>query len=96
MVPQGSIVDITVNENTEKMVPMLIGKSKEDAEKVLSELGIKYKIEGEGYITSQSIKAKTIVTEEVIVLTTDRDFDKVEESVINNDKNNKNEDKNKN
>lgn len=95
-VPQGSIVDITVNESTEKMVPILIGKSKEDATKILSELGIKYRIEGEGYVTSQSIKPKTIVTEEVLVLTTDRDFDKVEKSVINNDKNNKNKNEDNN
>lgn len=85
-VKAGSIVDITVNSKTEKMVPNLIGKNKEDARKLLENLKIKYKIEGEGYVINQSIKPGTIMTDEMIlVIKTDKDLDKVENSVVNPD-----------
>lgn len=52
-----------VTNDSNLMVPNMFGYSRKDAQNLLALLGIKYKVEGTGYVTSQSVLENTNITE---------------------------------
>ena len=64
---KNSVVVLLTN-NYNKVMPNLVGLSYKDAYNVLKLMGIKYKIEGSGYVVSQSVVENTIITDEMEVV----------------------------
>ena len=63
----GSVVGILTN-SYDKMMPNLIGLSYKDAANILKLMGINYRLEGNGYVISQSVSEGVVVTDEVGVV----------------------------
>ena len=63
----GSVVAILTDVYDKKM-PNLIGLSYKDANNILKLMGVKYKIQGKGYVVSQSISVGEIVKDNVEIL----------------------------
>lgn len=66
---RNSVVVLLTN-NYNKIMPNLIGLSYKDAYNILKLMGVNYKIEGTGYVTSQSIEENTNINDndEVLII----------------------------
>lgn len=58
---------ILITNDSNKLLPSLVGWSKKDAVSILKLLGVSYETEGSGYVTSQDIPEGTTVTENMKV-----------------------------
>lgn len=63
----GSVVAL-LTDTYDKKIPNLIGLSYKDASNILKLMGVKYKIEGKGYVISQSVAEGSAVTDDVEVI----------------------------
>lgn len=66
---QGSVVAL-LTDTYDKAMPNLIGLSYKDAMNILKLMGVKYNLEGRGYVVSQSIPEGIIVGDDVTVTLT--------------------------
>lgn len=66
---QGSVVAL-LTDTYDKAMPNLIGLSYKDAMNILKLMGVKYNLEGKGYVVSQSIPEGIIVGDDVTVTLT--------------------------
>jgi len=62
-----SVVGVLTN-NYDKVMPNLIGLSYKDAYNILKLMGVEYKLNGNGYVVSQSIKEGTKVSDGTVVV----------------------------
>lgn len=62
----GSVVAL-LTDNYDKSMPNLVGLSYKDAKNILQLMGIKYSLEGNGYVVSQSVPEGIIVGDDVTV-----------------------------
>lgn len=74
------LVILVTNDNINRRMPNFIGYSLSDVKTILSYLDIEYEIEGNGYVVSQSIKEDTIITDDMILKLTLKDYYKKEET----------------
>ena len=63
----GSVVAV-LTDTYDKKMPNLVGLSYKDATNILKLMGVNYKTEGNGYVTSQSVSEGDIVGDGVSVL----------------------------
>ena len=64
-----SVVAILTN-NYNKIMPNLVGLSYKDVYNILKLMGVNFKIDGNGYVVSQSIEENAVITEEMEVVLT--------------------------
>lgn len=63
---KGSVVAL-LTDTYDKAMPNLVGLSYKDALNILKLMGVKYSLEGKGYVTSQSVPEGIIVSDDVTV-----------------------------
>ena len=63
----GSVV-VLLTDTYDKKIPNLIGLSYKDTSNILKLMNVKYKIEGKGYVVSQSVAAGNVVNDNVEVM----------------------------
>ena len=63
---KGSVVAI-LTDNYDKSIPNLVGVSYKDAVNILKLMGVNYKLNGNGYVISQSIPEETIISNDIVL-----------------------------
>lgn len=68
------LVILITNDNINRRVPDFTGYSLNQVKTILSYLDIEYELEGNGYVTNQSIEAGTIITDDMNLKLTLKDY----------------------